>query len=66
METTSTTNTTKCHTCQVGERMFSDDMAVRETVTQAERNSWAMWGCTCEMTSDEATEMADEFARMHD
>lgn len=50
MEATTTPATT-CRSCEVETRLFSDDLAVRQAVTTADRNHWSMWGCTCSVES---------------
>lgn len=41
MSTTAEATTTRCHSCQVEEAVLNG------TATQAERNHWSLWGCTC-------------------
>jgi hypothetical protein len=48
-------DTTKCHSCQVEADVLAG------TATQADRNHWTLWGCTC---TPEAAQDAAEWLHL--
>lgn len=55
MNTTTNTADTRCHSCQVEADVLAG------TASQADKNHWSMWGCTC---SDEDAAEATAWMEM--